>query len=128
MANVPVFISFDYDNDRVLYDFLVQQSRNDDSPFSIADWSVKDSSPQWVADARRRISRVDQMIVICGHNTGTAVGIDSEISLARELGKPYFLLAGYSTGTNYKPRTALASDKIYNWTWPNLKTLISGGR
>ena len=27
-----------------------------------------------------------------------------------------------------KPRAAKTSDKIYNWTWNNLKVLINGGR
>ena len=51
-----------------------------------------------------------------------------EIRIAREVGTPYFLLAGRATGTNRKPTAALTSDKIYDWTWDNLKTLIHGGR
>lgn len=128
MAKIPVFISFDYDHDLDLYNLLVGQSRLNDSPFEITNWSVKDASPKWVADARARISRVQQVIVICGLYTGSAVGIDTEIGLARELRKPYFLLAGRTAGNNRKPRTALATDKLYNWTWSNLKTLINGGR
>jgi hypothetical protein len=51
-----------------------------------------------------------------------------EIGIARDEGKPYFLLARRASGKNLKPTSALATDKIYNWTWPNLKTLIAGGR
>ena len=29
---------------------------------------------------------------------------------------------------NKKPRTALSIDKVYNWTWENLRILIAGGR
>ncbi len=128
MANTPLFVSFDYDHDLDLYNLLVGQAKHPDTPFFIADWSVKDASPRWVDDARRRISRVDQVCVLCGVHTGTATGIDVEIQLARELGKPYFLLAGRASGANAKPRAALASDKMYEWTWPNLKSLIAGGR
>jgi len=32
-----VFISFDFDNDKALKDFLVGQSKNTDSPFEISD-------------------------------------------------------------------------------------------
>jgi hypothetical protein len=123
-----VFISFDYDNDLNLKNFLVGQAKNDDSPFEIEDWSVKTESAGWVADARSRISRSDQVAVICGKNMTTAVGVNTEIELARELDKPYFLLAGYSDGGNVKPTTALSSDKLYKWTWENLKSLIAGSR
>jgi hypothetical protein len=128
MAKTPVFISFDYDHDLDLKTMVVGQGKLPDSPFEIEDWSVKDESPAWVADARRRIGRVDQVIVVCGLYTGSAVGIDTEIKLARELGKPYFLLAGRASGTNKKPAAALSTDKLYEWTWDNLKALIAGGR
>ena len=38
---IPTFISFDYDHDDDLRIMLVGQSKNRDTPFSIADWSVK---------------------------------------------------------------------------------------
>jgi len=44
MAPVPIFISFDYDHDLDCKNLLVGQAKNPDSPFQIADWSVKDSS------------------------------------------------------------------------------------
>lgn len=56
----------------------------------------------------------------------TATGVDHEIEMARELGKPYFLLALYDPGSN-KPKAA-ASDKLYKWTWDNLEKLIHGNR
>ena len=128
MAKTPVYISCDYDHDQDLYNLLVGQSTNDDSPVDIADWSVKDESVSWKDDARKRIKRVDQVSVICGHYTGSATGIDAEIEIARDEGKPYFLLAGRASGENKKPSAALATDKIYNWTWDNLKLLIGGKR
>jgi hypothetical protein len=128
MALTPVYISYDYDHDQDLYNLLLGQSKNDDSPFEIADWSVKDESPAWKDDARKRIKRVDQVIVICGEHTGSATGIDAEIEIARDEAKPYFLLSGRASDKNKRPSAALASDKIYDWTWPNLKLLIGGSR
>ena len=52
----------------------------------------------------------------------------TEVKIAQDLKKPYFLLAGYKDEANKKPKAALSTDKIYKWTWPNLKSLISGGR
>jgi hypothetical protein len=37
-----VFTSFDFDHDESLRNLLVGQARNPDSPFEIADWSVKE--------------------------------------------------------------------------------------
>jgi len=36
MAKKRVFISFDFDNDKVLKDFIVGQSKRPDSPFEIS--------------------------------------------------------------------------------------------
>lgn len=125
---VPVFISYDYDYDDDLKVLLVGQAKNDDSPFYIEDWSIKEASSDWKAKARTRIKRVDQVIVMCGKHTDTATGVDAEIEIARDEKKPYFLLAGRADGGNKKPAAALSSDKLYTWTWENLKKLIAGNR
>ena len=127
-GKVPVYISFDYDHDSDLKTLLVGQAKNEDSPFSIADWSIKEPSSDWKDKARERIKRVKQVIVLCGEHTETATGINAEIAIARDEEKPYFLLAGRASGKNKKPTAALSGDKIYNWNWDNLKTLIAGGR
>lgn len=127
-AKVPVFISFDYDHDDNLKTLLVGQSKNPDSPFSIEDWSIKEPSSDWKDKARTRIKRVDQVIVICGKHTDTASGVNAEVGIAREEKKPYFLLAGRADGANKRPTAALATDKMYKWTWDNLKALIRGNR
>jgi hypothetical protein len=44
------------------------------------------------------------------------------------LGKPYFLLKGYKERACTKPTSATTADKLYDWTWENLKNLIHGGR
>lgn len=128
MSKVPVFISFDYDNDKDLKELLVGQSRNNDSPFEIVDHSIKQASADWKGQARARIRRADQVIVICGKHTDSATGINVEIRITKEEDKAYFLLAGRAGGGNKKPTGALESDKIYRWTWENLKNLIAGGR
>jgi hypothetical protein len=50
-----------------------------------------------------------------------------ELSIAMEEGIPYFLLAGYQEGS-VKPISARSTDKMYNWTWDNLKALVGGSR
>ena len=129
MTKKRVFISFDFDNDDDLRNLLVGQAKNPDSPFDIADWSVKEPFiGNWKEKVRERIRKTDLTIVICGEWTHTANGVAEELRITREEEKPYFLLWGRSDKTCTKPKTALASDKMYKWTWDNLKKLISGAR
>ena len=129
MAKKRVFISFDYDHDETLKTFLVGQSKNEDSPFELTDWSIKEPiNGDWKAKARTRIKSVDVVAVICGLHTDTATGVSAEITIAQEEKVPYFLLAGYADKNCVKPKAAKSTDKLYKWTWENLKTLIGGGR
>lgn len=127
-TKVPVFVSFDYDHDNDLKVMVIGQAKNDDSPFSVIDHSIKDASPNWKAEARKRIRRADQVIIICGEHTDTATGVDVEIKIAREEERPYFLLKGRADKVCKKPKAALSADEMYKWTWANLKILIGGGR
>ena len=129
MSKKRVFVSFDYDHDEFLKIAIVGQSKNQDSPFELADWSIKEHlTGDWKLKARTRIKSVDTVVVMCGEHTHTAAGVNAEMKIAQEEGVTYFLLKGYSDKTCTKPSSATSSDKLYNWTWPNLKTLIGGGR
>lgn len=129
MSKPKVFISFDYDHDETLKTFLVGQSKHTDSPFEIADWSIKEHiQGDWKAKARTKILKSDQVVVICGQHTHTATGVSAELLIAQEEKKPYFLLNGYKDKTCYKPKAAKSTDKLYKWTWENLKSLIGGAR
>ena len=125
-----VFISFDYDHDISLKNALVGQSRYQNSPFDVRDYSMKEAAPQsqWRGEARTRIDLCSVVVVICGQHTNKAAGVSAEIGIARELDKPYFLLGGYSDKKCVKPRAARPSDKIYRWTWDNLVALLNGRR
>ncbi|MCF8468945.1 MAG: TIR domain-containing protein [Sneathiella sp.] len=123
------FISFDYDNDEVVKHFLAGQAKLPDSPFDFKDNSVKDHLiGNWEEKVRRRLNNIDVMIVLCGTKTHLATGVSKELSLAKSIGKPYFLIAAYPNKTCTKPKSASSSDKLYKWTWKNLKLLVSGRR
>ena len=129
MAMKRAFISFDFDHDEELRDALIGQAKNSDSPFNIADWSVREPfEGNWKSKVRSRIRQTDLTIVICGEHTHTAAGVAAELTISQEEGKPYFLLKGRPDRTCTKPRMARSSDKIYKWTWENLKLLIAGAR
>jgi hypothetical protein len=129
MAKKRVFTSFDFDHDEDLRNLLIGQTKHPDSPFDLADWSVKEPiTGNWKEKVRTRIRSVDQVVVICGEHTDTATGVAAELAIVQEEKKPYFLLWGRTNKTCKKPKGAKDGDKIYNWTWDNLKALIGGAR
>jgi hypothetical protein len=129
MGAVRAFISFDFDHDEAVKNLLVGQSKNPDTPFAISDWSLKEAIDEnWKKKIRERIKAVTVVIVICGEYTHTATGVAAELKMAQEEGIPYFLLWGYGDKNCSKPTTAKDGDKVYKWTWENLKALIGGSR
>ena len=129
MAKTRTYICFDYDHDSDLKLLLVGQAKNNDSPFEITDMSIKEAiSKDWEENARRRIKCCDVVVVICGRYTNYATGVSKELRIAQEENIPYFLLGGRSNYSCVKPVSAKESDKIYRWTWDNLKLLIEGNR
>jgi hypothetical protein len=124
-----VFISFDVDNDEGCKTMLAGQAKNPDSPFDFKDASVKEHLiGDWKEKVRRRMDNIDVVIVLCGQRTHTAKGVAEELVIAREASKAYFLLAAHSDTECTKPSSATPNEKVYRWTWDNLKTLIGGGR
>jgi len=118
-----VFVSFDFDNDKILKDFIVGQSKLSDSPFEISDWSMKEAAPQanWEAEAKTRISRSDMVIVMVGPKTYKSAGVLKEVKIARSLEKPICQIIGYRNG-NYTP--VPDAGRLYSWNWDNLKKLF----
>jgi hypothetical protein len=129
MAKKRAFISFDYDNDGGAKIMLAGQAKLEDSPFEFTDASVKyHLTGDWKDKVRGRMDNIDVVIVLCGEKTHTASGVSAELEIAQDKDKEYFLLEAYSDKTCTKPTSAKAGDKMYDWTWKNLKALIGGGR
>jgi hypothetical protein len=129
MARKRAFISFDYDHDEGAKIMLAGQAKHPDSPFEFTDASVKEHlTGDWKDKVRRRMSNIDVVIVLCGQQTHLAKGVAEELNIAREKDKQYFLLAAYPDKNCTKPTSALPSDKVYKWTWDNLKALVGGAR
>ncbi|MHC8491582.1 TIR domain-containing protein [Thalassospira sp. SM2505] len=119
-----VFVSFDFDNDKFLKDSVVGQSKLPDSPFSISDWSLKEEQEEdtWKKKARARIKRSDIVLVMVGTETHKAPGVLSEVDMAREEDIKIVQIKGYS---DKKCPSVSNAGKMYNWTWDNLKKLLS---
>lgn len=123
MAKKRVFVSFDFDNDKTLKEFIVGQARNPDSPFEIVDTSLKEAAPMktWEEKARLAIRRSDLVLVMVGPNTYRAPGVLKEVEMVRAEGKPIVQVIGYRDG-NYTP--VANAGRLYRWDWDNLKKLL----
>jgi hypothetical protein len=101
MQKTRVFVSFDFDNDKTLKDFIIGQARLPDSPFEVSDHSLKEAAPErdWEAKARAAIARADKFILMLGPRTRFAPGVKKEVAMALELGKPRFPIIGYRNGS-----------------------------
>ncbi len=129
MEKVKVFISFDYDYDIDIKGSLVAQSKIDDSPFDIIDMSISEAiDVKWKNNARKRIKSCDCVIILCGEHTDSAKGVTAELTITQEESIPYFLLKGRKEKEVKKPLGSKSTDKIYRWTWDNLKLLLKGNR
>jgi len=128
-SKTRAFISFDVDHDEGTKTMLAGQAKLPDSPFNFTDASVKEPlTGDWKDKVRRRMANIDVVVVLCGEHTHTASGVATEVTIAQEKNIPYFLLAAYSDKYCTKPTSAKSEDKVYKWTWENLKNLIEGAR
>jgi hypothetical protein len=115
VSQARVYISFDIDHDRELYERLLAQSRG--SGFSVSGESEFVSThANWTERARRRIREADEVIVICGVHTELSHGMSAEIRIAQEEKTPYFLLWGRRGAKCTKPIGAKSSEGMYSWT------------
>lgn len=124
MAKTRVFVSFDFDNDRVLKDFIFGQAKLADSPFDVIDHSLKEAAPErdWEQKARAAIGRAEIVLVMVGAQTHKAHGVLKEVAMAREAGVKIVQIIGYKDG-NYT--LVPNAGRLYAWNWDNLKKLLS---
>src|SRR3972149_5088518 len=102
MGKKKVFVSFDFDNDKILKEFIIGQAKLEDSPFEVIDTSLKEAAPMktWEDKARVAIKRSDIVLVMVGSNTHKAPGVLKEVAMAREESVPIVQIIGYRDG-NY---------------------------
>jgi hypothetical protein len=124
MGKKRAFVSFDFDNDKALKDFIIGQAKLSDSPFEVVDCSLKEAKPEktWEDHARTAIKGSDIVLVMVGPKTHKASGVLKEVQMARESGVKIVQIIGYKDG-NY---TAVPdAGRLYAWSWDNLKKLLS---
>jgi hypothetical protein len=124
MSKKRVFVSFDFDNDRVLKDFVLGQAKNADSPFEVVDHSLKEAAPErnWERKANNAISSADIVLVMVGPMTHRAQGVLKEIAMARAAGVKVVQIIGYKEG-RYTP--VPDAGRLYSWSRGNLEKLLA---
>ena len=126
MANPRVFISFDYDDNKLEKDFFAGQAKNSRTPFNIEDWSSKRHLPQkeWEDLINSKINKCNLLIVLVGKNTANCSGVEKEISFAKENNVPIFgvYVGGASTSTSLPP--GLYRSRTIGWDWEGIADWI----
>jgi hypothetical protein len=121
---IRVFVSYDREHDSDLHDQLVEQASKT-SGFEISARSrAWAPAALWGEELRREIREADEVIVICGEHTDCSERVGTELRIAREQERPYFLLWGRRELMCTKPATAKPADSIYTWTWEILQSQI----
>ena len=123
MLKKRIFVCFDFDNDKVLKDFIIGQARLPDSPFEVIDHSLKEEFPMktWEEKARYAIRRSDIVLVMVGPKTYKAPGVLKEVQMAREEGIQIVQMIGYKDG---EYESIPGAGRLYSWNWENLKNLL----
>ena len=123
MSLKRAFFSFDFDEDQPLKHLMVGQMKLPTSPFSGADWSMKEAAPQrlWEREAEARIRRCHVVIVLVGPKTHKAPGVLKEVAIARRLNKPLVQIVGYQ---DTSPTRVPDAGRLLQWTWANMTSVL----
>jgi hypothetical protein len=117
-----VFISFAIE-DKKYRDFLVAQSKNENSPFEFTDMSVKEPwKSDWKEKCRTKIKGCDGVIGLISNSTPLASGEIFELECAYEENIPVMLM--YINSDRPVLPAILRGKKIYTWSWDNIKNFI----
>lgn len=120
-----IFISFAM-KDKKYRDFLVAQAKNEKSPFTFIDMSVKEpwTEKTWKDKCREKIQKCDGMIVLLSKNTWHASGARWEIKCAKEEKVPVIGLHIKKNDKGAIP-PELHGKKIIEWSWDKLDKFIN---
>ena len=115
MNKVQVFVSFDIERDKELFEELRTQSGS--SGFTVSGGSERHTATDvWNEKSRRRIRDADQVIFICSEHTEASASMSSEIRIAQQEKTPYFLLWGRREIMCTKPLGAKTAEGMYIWS------------
>ena len=118
---VGVFVSFEFDKDEELHRNFYKQAKKH-SRHDIQDVSLNERRPstEWLKHAKGQIIKSDVVVVILGQDTHNAPGVEKEVTIANQLGKPVFQI---------RPQTRTSGavkgvKKMIRWKWKRIDTAI----
>ena len=120
-GKVGVFVSFEFGKDNELHrDFYAHAKKY--SRYDIQDLSLNERRPsaEWLKYAREQIDKSDVVTVILGEDTHNAPGVEKEVTIANQLGKPMFQVRP-------QKRTSGAVRGVQNlipWRWKRIDAEI----
>lgn len=119
-----IFISFAIEDEQYR-DYLVAQAKDERSPFTFVDMSVKQpwNETIWKQKCRTKIKSCDGMIVLLSKNTWNSSGARWEIKCAKEEGLPVIGMHIKKKNQGAIP-PELKGNKIITWSWDNLAKVI----
>jgi hypothetical protein len=121
--NNRIFISFAIEDAR-LRTFLVGQGKNEATPFSFTDMSVKEPwDSSWKTNCRTKIKGCDGVIGIITNNTPEADGQLWELKCANDEAIPILLIYGTDDRPANLPEP-VKGRRILIWSWPNIAAFL----
>ena len=118
---VGVFVSFEFDKDEELHRNFYKQAKKH-SRHDIQDVSLNERRPstEWLKHAKGQIIKSDAVVVILGQDTHNAPGVEKEVTIANQLGKPMFQI---------RPQTRTSGavkgvKKMIRWKWKRIDAAI----
>ena len=126
MSNPRAFISFDFDHNKTEKDLFAGQSKNSRTPFTIEDWSSKDSLPQreWEKLITEKMKKTNMLIVLVGKYMASATGVDKEIKMAKENDVPIFGVYTGGANSNSNLPAGLSRYRTIDWGWDKIADKI----
>lgn len=126
MANVKVFLSFEFGRDNELHHKFYAQAARGDSYHEIEDYSLKEvyqphNDSIWLKKAKYLISCSDIVIVVTGQDAHNALGVEKEAMIAKQQRKPIFQISPRGR-TNSSGREA---GEVVPWDWKQIDAMAS---
>lgn len=118
-----IFISFAIEDEKAR-NFLVGQSKNNNSPFEFTDMSVKNPwEDSWKTRCRTKIKGCDGVIALISKKTKYADGAKWEMNCADEENIPMIGVHIHKDDRGEVP-SELSRYKIIEWSWSEISSFI----
>ena len=121
MAEVRIFLSFEFDKDKALHRNFYKLAK-DKSSYRVKDHSLKEDYPnkEWLNKARKKIGQCDIVIVLVGQDTHNAPGVKKEVTIANQKHKPIFQIRPQRKTWG----KVSGAGKLVPWKWETIDEMI----